>query len=516
MGTANRVAKNTLILYARMGITMFISLYATRLVLAALGASDFGIFNVVGGAVAMLTFLNAAMAQASQRFMSYAQGEGDEGKQVKIFNVSVLLHLIIGIVLVVVLEIAGYFLFNGVLKIEPERMKVAKLIYHFLVASTFVKVISVPYDAVINAHENMLFVAILGIVEAVLKLAIALFITYTGMDKLASYGFLMAALAILLLLTSRIYCHKKYSEVRINIIKYYDKSLFKEMTNFGGWSFLGSAVSMLSTYGQGIVINMFFGTIVNAAQGVANQINGQLGAFSTMMLKALNPIIVKSEGAGNREMMLRASMTGSKVSFSLLAFFSIPIIIEMPFILGLWLKEVPEYAVIFCRLLLIKNMIEQLFITLSTSISATGIIKWYQISISALAILPLLVSYFLFRFGFSPETIYVAFIIQVLIRSFGIVLHYARKLCGLDVKYFLKEIIIRNGGIALISSLPALLLFYFFDAGLLRLAFVISGYSITFIIMFLLFGLNAYEKDIVRLGLNSGVRNIRTGFSKFK
>jgi O-antigen/teichoic acid export membrane protein len=171
MGTANRVAKNTLILYARMGITMFISLYSTRLILAALGAEDFGIFNVVGGAVSMLTFLNNAMAGATQRFMSYAQGEGDEERQKKIFNASVILHLIVGALIVVIMQGVGYFFFNGILNISPNRIEVAKLIYHFLVISTFVRVISVPYDAVINARENMLFVASIGNIRGHCKIS---------------------------------------------------------------------------------------------------------------------------------------------------------------------------------------------------------------------------------------------------------------------------------------------------------------------------------------------------------
>lgn len=226
---ANRVAKNTGILYARMAITVFISLYVTRLVVAALGTKDFGIFNIVGGAIAMLTFLNVAMASASQRFMSYVHGEGNQIKQKRIFNVSVILHFLIGIAVVLLLEIAGYFFFNGILKIDSERVYAAKLIYQFLIVSTFFTIISVPYDAVINARENMLFVAVTGIIEALLKLAIAFYITFTNNDKLISYGLLMALLTILLLIIKRIYCHLKYEEVVINIRKYFDKALFKEI-----------------------------------------------------------------------------------------------------------------------------------------------------------------------------------------------------------------------------------------------------------------------------------------------
>jgi O-antigen/teichoic acid export membrane protein len=478
---------------------MFISLYATRLVLAALGISDFGIFNVVGGAIVMLTFLNNAMATATQRFMSFAQGEGDEDRQKSIFNVSVILHSIIGLILVFILEGAGYFLFNGILKIDVERLDVAKLIYHFLVISTFVNVISVPYDAVINAHENMLFVAVLGIIEASLKLSIALFVTYTGFDKLASYGFLMATLAIFLLLIQRFYCHKKYKEVQINIQKFYDKALFKEMTTFGGWSLLGSTAGLVSYYGQGIVINMFFGTIVNAAQGVANQISGQLGAFSGTMIKALNPVIAKSEGAGERDIMLQASISGSKFSYFLLAFFAIPVFIEMPFILNFWLKEVPEYTIMFCRLLLLINLIEQMFVTLPTSISATGDIKNYQIIVSILAIVPLIMSYFFFKLGYPPQTLYFIFIGHRIIRAFGPLLYFTKIKCGLSPTYFIKEVVLRCLAISLIVAFLSMLPLLVFDSGVMRLVIILTISSLSFLFSIKWFGLSSKEGEQIEL-----------------
>lgn len=495
MTAANRVAKNTAILYGRMAITVFISLYATRLVLAALGASDFGIFNVVGGAIVMLTFLNNAMTAATQRFMSYAQGEQNKDKQKSIFNVSVVLHLLIGIVLIIILEAAGFFLFNGILNIDEERIEAAKLIFHFLVVSTFINVISVPYDAVINAHEDMMFVAVLGILEATLKLSIALFITQTNSDKLVIYGLLTAALSIFLLLIQRFYCHKKYTEAKINIRKFFDKDLFKEMTSFGGWSLLGSTAGLVSTYGQGIVINMFFGTIVNAAQGVANQISGQLGAFSSTMMKALNPVIAKSEGAGNRVLMLKASITGSKFSYFLLAFFVIPVYIEMPYILNIWLQQVPEYTIVFCRLLLIINLIEQMFITLPTSIAATGNIKNYQKIVSILAIIPLIVSYILFQFGYPPHTLYYVFIIQRIVRAFGPILYFSNILCGISPSIFLKEVVLRSlfitASVSILSMIPIIVL----DEGILRLSIILAISTTSFLILVKYFGLTEEEEN---------------------
>jgi O-antigen/teichoic acid export membrane protein len=440
MQAAHRVAKNTGILYARMAITVFISLYATRLVLAALGVADFGLFNVVGGVIAMLGFLNGSMAAATQRFMSYAQGEGDLEKVKRIFNMSTLLHAGIAVLMVLVLEIAGYFFFNGILNIAPNRIEVAKIIYHFMVASTFFTVLSVPYEAVITSHENMLFYAILGIIEAVLKLGIALYLAYSAFDHLVAYGFLMAALSIFLLLLRRIYCHRYYEECILNFRKYYEKSLLKEITSFAGWSLLGSASSMVAAYGQGLIINMFFGTMINAAQGIANQVSGQLGVFAASMQKALNPVIDKSEGADNRELMLKATMIGSKISFYLLMVTFIPVLIETPYLFSLWLKDVPEYAILFCRLLLIRCLFDQVFVNLSLAIAAVGNIKKFQIFMSIVNIIPLVVSYLFFKGGAQAYVLYVIFLFYSIVSSF-IIMYFAKSKCGVSLYYFFKNVV---------------------------------------------------------------------------
>jgi O-antigen/teichoic acid export membrane protein len=497
MEQAKRVAKNTGFLYARMAITVFISLYVTRLVLAALGAEDFGTFSVVGGAIAMLTFLNAAMTAASQRFMSYAQGEGNNHKQKNIFNVSVLLHFFIAIAVVLLLEGAGYIFFNGLLKINPERIYAAKLIYQFLIASTFFTIISVPYDAVINAHENMFFVAVLGIIESLLKLGIALFITYTVFDKLISYGFLMALLAIFLLLIRRVYCHRKYEEVEINLRKYYSKPLFKEMMSFASWSFLGSSSSLFANYGQGIVINIFFGTVVNAAQGVSNQVNGQLSAFANTMMKALNPVLAISEGAGNRDLMIKASMIGSKISFFLLIIFFIPILIETPYILNIWLKDVPEFAAIFCQLLLIRSLIEQLFKTLASSISAHGKIRNYQVVSSILCYLPLVFSFILFKMGSPAYYLYIVFIIYTVLAS-CIILFFTWNNFRFPVQEFLKNVVLRSIVTFIVIYFVSYMPIYFFQEGFFRLCFVIILCLISYPISIWFIGLTSNDKSQFR------------------
>ncbi|MBE9599518.1 hypothetical protein [Pedobacter sp. MC2016-24] len=497
MNSATRVVKNTGILYARMAITIFISLYTTRLILNGLGVNDFGIFNLVAGAISMLTFLNTAMASATQRFMSYAEGAGDFLKTKSIFNVSIILHIIIGFFVLLVLEIAGYFLFNGVLNIPEARMGVAKLIFQFMIVSTLFSIVSVPYDAVINAHENMLLFALLGILEAVCKLFIAIYICYTEFDRLVSYGLLIAVLSVVLLLIRRIYCKNKYPECELNLKKYFDRAVFKEMTGFAGWSFLGSSSSMISNYGQGIVLNIFFGPIVNAAQGVAGQVSGQLSVFAGTMLKALNPLIDKSEGAGNRKLMLKVSIMGGKVSFFLLMLFFVPVLIEMPYIFKFWLKNVPQYVVIFCRLLLIRNLIEQLFVTLASSISAEGNIRRYQIFASILCFFPLVISYGLFKFGFPPYALYIVFIVYSIMAS-ALILYFSNKNLGLSISHFVGNVLLRCiSSFFMVLAIASVPLFFMQD-GILRLLIVLILSSVSFIVCVWFIGFSNLERENLR------------------
>lgn len=452
--TAHRVIKNTGFLYAKMGITMFISLYTTRLILNALGASDFGIFNIVGGAIAMLGFLNAAMASATQRFMSYSEGEGNKEKQTKIFNISIILHAAIALLAGIALLIAGWFFFHGILNIAPERTFAAKVVYGSLIVSTLFTVMTVPYDAVLNAHENMLYYSIVGIIESLLKLAVALLTVVWAGDKLIIYGILMAIIPLITMTIMRIYCHRKYSECVIAPKKYWDRGLMKEMTGFAGWNLMGSMSGMISSSGVSIVINMFFGTISNASQGIANQVSGQLGVLGSSIKKALIPIIAKSAGANDNELMVKSTIIGTKIVLFVVTFMFLPFIIEMPFILKLWLKNPPQQAQIFCSLLLLTNFINDLVLFLPQAIAAVGKIKHYNIVNSILLFLPLIIAYIAYTYGAPAYTIYCITAIIGLLQNF-VVMYYADQLCNISFKDYLYNVIIRCSlafGIVLMSG----------------------------------------------------------------
>ena len=454
MSTANRVVKNTGYLYAKMAITMFISLYTTRLILNSLGASDFGIFNIVGGSIAMLGFLQGAMAGATQRFVSYAEGAGDQEGKKKIFNSSILLHVLISLFVGIVLEIAAIFFFNGILSIPEERMYAAKFIYHCAVITTMLTIQAVPFEAMINAHENMLYYAVVGILESLLKLTVAIIVVYTLVDKLIVYGLLMAVIALIMRSLMGWYCHKHYEECKFKPTKYIDKSVLKKMTSFAGWNATSTITSVVSQYGNGIVLNHFFGTIVNAAQGVTNQISGQFGSLTTQARKALNPVIVKSVGAKNYALMFKSVCWGDKVMFFLTSIFFLPILANLKPVLVLWLKNPPEYTYIFVTLYLTVNMLNTLASCLPVAISAIGKIREYQLSVSVTNFIPLFGGIILFSCGLPPYSIYVLMIIsttlQLILRSY-----FAYKICKFSTRMIVVEHILRCAaafGVAFIAA----------------------------------------------------------------
>lgn len=509
-GTAKRVLKNTGFLYMKMGITMFISLWTTRLILNSLGASDFGIFGVVGGAISLLGFLNSTMASATQRFMNYAEGEGNFLKQKEIFNISLVIHFVVACIFGIILFVAAYIFFNGVLNIPADRMFAAKIVYGSMVLSTMFTVMSVPYDATINAHENMKYYAVIGIFESFLKLAVAFATVYTLKDRLVVYGILMACIPFITLTILRFYCHRHYKECSIHLRKYWNRNVYKEMISFAGWNFLGSMSSMVGNYSLGLVLNMFFGPILNAAQAIATRINGMLMLFSSNMLKALNPLIAKSEGGGERQRMLQVSAIGNKYSFFLLAIFAIPVIIEMPYILQIWLKKVPEWAVVFARLQLFYTLILQTTAVFHTSIAAQGDIASYNKTVFFLDFVPVIMVYILFKHGFSPISMYV---VNILVFGMGKALlkvYYMKRNCKMPYSFFLTTVLWPVLIVSSFSFAAAVLPHLFMNSGFLRLCMVTLVSTLAFFIALWRFGTTSEERMVIETQTKRIVQVVRT------
>ena len=401
-----------------------------------------GVFNIVGGTIAMLSFLSGPMAQSTQRFLNYYEGDGQKEQLKTVFNTSVFLNTGIGIIVCILLEIAYFFIFDSVLNLPKESIYAAKWVYQFTVISTLFTIISVPYEASLNAHENMFYFSFVGVFESALKLLTAIYVVRTGFDKLIIYGLLMAAISFVKVFIMRMYCVKNYNECKINLRKYYNSIMVKKMTSFAGWSFIGSIANLASSQGSAIVMNNFFGVRVNAAQGVANQLSGQLMSFSNNLIKALNPVIVKKEGANDRSKMLEATLTGSKLSFLIMAFFAIPFIIEMPYILSLWLKYPPEYAIVFCRLLLIRMLFNQLGVTFGTAIGAVGKVKGITLAYTILTFLVLPLCYFIFKLGFDAKAFYYIYMFVDFSLLF-ISVWFMKELCGMSVKFYISDVFVK-------------------------------------------------------------------------
>ncbi|SDD87518.1 Na+-driven multidrug efflux pump [Dyadobacter soli] len=424
-----------------MFLTMGISLYATRLILNALGSTDYGIFNLIAGVIAMLSFLNNAMATSTQRFLSFYQGKNDLDMQRSVFANSLLLHLVIGVVLVAILEIAGLFLFDNFLNIPAERIGSAKTIYHFMSGTVFFTVFAVPFNGSLIAHENMAWVAVVNIVESLLRLATALFLASAAGDRLIIYAIFTMLVAIASFILYAVYCYLKYPECRINHVgSLVNRGLMKELTSFAGWNLFGSLCSVGRNQGLAVLLNLSFGTVINAAYGISNQVSGQLAFFSSTMLRAVNPQIMKSEGANDRERMLRLSMIASKFGFFMMAILAIPCIFEMKAILAFWLKTVPDYTVIFCQLSLINICANQLTIGLQSAIQAVGKVKVYQIIVGSTLLLNLPIAYVLLRTGFQPYSVmWVSIATELIACGFRIVL--LQKLASMSVREYFRNVL---------------------------------------------------------------------------
>lgn len=516
MKPSSRVVVNSGFLYGRMALTIIISLYSTRLVLNALGAIDYGIYNLVAGVIAMLSFLQAAMTTSTQRYMSVSLGSGDQDNLNSVFRSSVLLHLIIGFMIILLLEFGGIFLFKGFLNIPADRIGTAKILFHFMVVSTFFTINAVPYNAVINAHENMLYDSVVGIFEVLLKLGIAILLLYSNTDRLILYGLLITLLTILVRIMKSTYCISKYAETRIRLRSNINIKLIKEMLSFAGWNLFGSLCTIARSQGMAIILNLFFGVIINAAYAIGNQVNSQLSAFSLTMLKSINPQILKSEGGGYRERMIHLSMLACKITFFLMTFFAVPFILEMPYILRIWLKSVPDNAGIFCQLFIVLSLFQMLTYPLGTAIQAVGKIKMFQATVGSLLILNIPVSFLLLKLGLPAYSVLIGSICLEFIAG-GARILFARKITGLNINFYFKNTVLKSLGtfifIMSFSIIPSL----FLKENFLRAALTGICSTMTFLIFVKYFGLTSVENvkvsEIINLFYNKTKVLIKSYFN---
>ena len=440
MSSHKTIAKNTLFLYFRMFLTMGVGLYTSRMVLDVLGVEDYGIYGLVGGIVTMFAFLNSAMASATQRYLSFDIGKGDKVRLQQTFNASVNIHFLIGIVIVILAETVGLWFVNTQLDIPAERMVAANWVYQFSILAFFFNVIQVPYNALLIAREHMSVYAYISIIDVLLKLGIVFILIYYNADKLILYGILTFAVSFIVRMLYRAYCKRKFKE---SVYKfYYDKTYYKELLSFSGWSLFGNIAAIARGQGSNILLNIFFGPIANAAYSLTSTVQGVIGQFVNNFQVALNPQITKNYASGNTNASISLMQKSSKFSYFAMLILVVPFLYNIDYVMNLWLKEVPPYAISFIRLALIYALIETISNPLIIGAQATGKIKWYQIIIGTFIFLTLPAAWVVFKLTNNPLNLYWVLIVNSAIALlFRLV--FLRKMMQLGLRDYFNKVFIR-------------------------------------------------------------------------
>ena len=408
-----RIAKNTLMLYIRMFFMMILGLFTSRIVLEALGESDYGIYNVVGGVVAMFTVVSGSLTTAVSRFITFELGKNENSRIGRVYSTAVIVQVILAVIVVILAEPAGLWFIDNKMTIEPEKIKAARWVLHLSLLSFVVNLMSVPQMACITAHEKMSAYAYIGILDGIMRFVAALVISVSGSERLVLYSALMLLTVIAVRLSYGLYCRYNFPDCRFRPV--FDKALLKEMFSFAGWDFIGVTSGVLRDQGGNILVNMFFSPLMNAARGVAVQLSGAVQGFVTNFMTAVNPQITKSYAGGDHQYTFSLVRKSSRMSFYLLFVFALPLLFNTEFVLNLWLKDVPANTVGFVQLFLIFSLCESLARPMVTALLATGDIRNYQIIVGGLQLMNLPVSYVLLRNGCDAEvTVVVSIVISVI------------------------------------------------------------------------------------------------------
>ena len=434
-----RIAKNTLVLYVRMLFTMGISLFTSRVILQTLGVEDYGISSVVGGVISMFTFINAAMVSSTQRYLNFELVRGDANQLRSVFSTSLQIHALIALAIIVLSETVGLWFLNEKLVIPEARMTAAMWVYQCSILSCAVSIMSTPYNAVIVAHEKMSAFAYISILDVSLKLLVVYLLVVLPFDKLIILAILTLLVQLFIRYIYTLYCHRHFPESYFQFR--FNKTLFKEMFGFAGWSFWGNLAAILYTQGLNMMLNIFFGPIVNAARGIAVQVQSAVQQFVGGFQTALNPQITKNYASNNLPQMHSLMFRSARFSFLLLFFLSLPVLMETNFILTLWLKTVPDDAVIFTQIMICISLIYTTANPCIIANQATGKVKIYQMVVGGILLLILPISYVVLKLG-APA--YSVFIVHFCIESVAQFsrMYMLRKLIHLPLWQYMKNIYI--------------------------------------------------------------------------
>jgi len=470
-----RIAKNTLFLYFRMLFTMAVSLYTSRIVLATLGIDDFGVYTVVGGVVAMLGFLNSSLSGGTQRFLTFELGKNDFVKLKNTFSAALNIHILLAIVIFILAETIGLWFLIHEINVPLGRENAAMWVYQFSILTMCISIIQVPFNASIIAHERMNVYAYVSILEVLLKLLVVYLLLISNYDKLALYAVLIFMIILITTCILWLYCKSQYLECRFGYVR--DKSLYRSMLIFSGWDILGNGAVIGATQGANIILNIFFGTMVNAARGVAVQVSTAIAAFVNNFQTAVNPQIVKLYAVGKINELYNLLFQNAKFSFSLMWLLLLPVFLELETILKIWLVEVPEYTALFCRLILLQSLISCVQRPFVKAIHATGRMKVFNLTAGIVLLSVLPISYFFLKAGGLP---YVPFIVHVsaTLLEFICELYLLKRWINLPINALIKNVFIPQL-LIIACTLPVSLLFSFYFPFLLTIIFSVLSVCIS-------------------------------------
>lgn len=481
-------------MYVRMFIALCLNLFTSRILLSNLGINDYGVFNVVGGIITMFSFLNGAMTNTTSRYLTYYLGKANTLRLTNIFNLALLIHFIIAVTVVVLGESVGlWFLFHKMV-IPESRMFAAVCLFQFSVISTFLTVITVPFNSMIIAHERMSAFAFISLTDVILKFLIAISLPLWESDKLIIYGALIMSVQILDIFLYFLYCKKKFAETTIRY--FWDKLIFKEMFSFAGWSLLGNFSHVFYTQGVNIILNIFCGPAVNAARGVTVQVDSVVRQFATNIQAAINPQIIKSYAENNLERMKILIYASSRYCFYLLFALALPIILEVDFILHTWLVEVPDHTSNFLRITLLTLLLNGMINPMFTANLATGKVKVYHITISVISYLFMPITYFAIKISNQPESVFICGLICGLI-SLTARIFILKVQIGLSIKEYIKSVLVPNAAVCSLSLIIPLYLHNYVQHDIWGTLITIATSIISVLIMTMVVGLTPQERIFI-------------------
>ena len=493
---SKRIAKNTLILYFRMLFLMMVSLYTSRVILDALGVEDYGIYNVVGGFVAMFSLISAALSGASSRFLSYEMGKSDSMRQNVVFSTSIVIQWSLAIIIFLVAEIFGVWYVNNIMVIPEDRLCAANWCFQFSIFNFCINLITVPYNASIIAHEKMKAFAYVSIYEGIAKLIISYLVFYDCFDRLIFYAFMLLLVQYSVQYSYRKYCKRNFEECHFQ--RNFDRILLKQMLNYSVWHLIGNGSVVLKTHGVNVLINLFYGPVINAARGLAINVESAVSQFVSNFSLALNPQIIQSYAKGDLHYMESLVIRGAKFSFFLALLLTCPLIINADYILGIWLKKVPEYTVIFTQLTLFTTLISSLSKTIIVAQNATGNVRAYQIVVGVVLLFNLPISYIFLSLNYSPEIIFVVAFILEFVALVARIIMTQKTLNGFNAFCFIKKVMIPCFLVAIISLPIPLALHYQYKVDFV--SFVANAICSIFIISLvaIFVGFSESERNIVK------------------